>query len=93
MPSDAALVYAVVVVFGVVLVGLLVALLLRSRVAPALRAWKLRRFDSKVRRALKSKSPQALAKVLRAALEKAVDPVLHARYWTTLGRLSSEQPG
>lgn len=88
MPDETALVYAVVTVFGVALGGLIVAMLLQPRIAPVLRAWGLRRFDSKVRRALASKDPGALAKVYRAALEEAAEPVLHARYWTTLGRFS-----
>lgn len=88
MPNEIGLLYAMVTVFGVTLGGLLVTVLLRPRIVPAMRAWKLRRLDSRVRRALASKSPKALARAFRAALDEATDPVLHARYWTTLGRFS-----
>lgn len=88
MPNGTALMYAVVAVFGTALGGLLVAGLMRSRLVPVLRARKARRFDSRVRGALRSQTPDALAKVFRAALEDAVDPILHARHWTVFGRLS-----
>lgn len=88
MPDEAALAYAAAIVFGIAIGGLLVATLLRSRTVPALRRWKARRLDSKVRRALQSSTPDRLAKVMQGAVVESVEPLLYVRHWTTLGWFS-----
>lgn len=93
MLDDDALIYAVITVFGLVLTGLLVAVLLRSRIGPVVRAWRVRGFESKIRRALQSRTPEQLARTFRTTFDEAVDPLLHARYWTLLGASSRDIRG